>query len=161
MRRYDKTLPDPKPEIDEVIPIAGSYATSTGKNLEPKYTTLESIPDSNARGLRIELYGGKYKNQAQRAIIDMTCDPERTGNEQRRRKTKREDDDDKDDDKDEEGKNDGSLQFVSYGPEDESNKLGTLRLSWRTKYACEGAPDDDENPSASKHWGFFTWFLLM
>ena len=174
MTRFDKSLEKPVPEVDEVIPIAGSFATSTGRSLEPKFTRLEDIPDLDSKGLRIELNGGTYKKQRQRAIIDMTCDPHRTGNERRdivfREEIEERDDDegdkDKDGEKDDEGDGDGdekrSLHFVSYGEDaDSGGKQRTLRLDWRTKYACEDYEEDDDGGSKSTHWGFFTWFIVL
>ena len=72
-------------------------------------------------------------------------------------------DDESDGDKDSE-ENDASLQFISYG--DEEN-VGVLRLAWRTKWACEGMADkggnndDDNGGDQNKHWGLFTWFIIM
>jgi hypothetical protein len=81
-------------------------------------------------------------------------------------------DDDKKDDKKEEklrrreesskGKcedNDHSLRFCGYEMETEKKeeKVQTLRLEWRTKYACEDAPPVD----GGSHWGFFGWFFIM
>jgi Autophagy-related protein 27 len=165
-----------EPIIDEVYPIAGSFATSTGKLLEPDFERLEDLPESDTKGLRIVLHGGTYNKQSQKAIIDMQCDPERTGNEKSpvkkgkhdekdeklrksEAKDKASDEHDDDDDK-------NSLRFVSYQIEEEDAKVKTLRLDWRTKYACEKFEDDDEDSgkgssSSSKHWGFFTWFIVM
>ncbi|KAK5242509.1 type II membrane protein, partial [Cryomyces antarcticus] len=59
-----------------------------------------------------------------------------------------------------------SLRFVSYKPEGDHG-VGTLRLEWHTKYACESQKDVDDSPpsgktpSSSSHWGFFTWFLII
>jgi autophagy-related protein 27 len=168
LRRYDEGDPE-QAEVDEVYPIAGSYATSTGKGLEPKYKRLEDIPDSDMKGLRIELGGGTYNKQKQRAIIDMQCDPERTGNEKSPVSKGKDDPDEKlrsaeADEKDDEDDDDNSLSFVSY-LEDEDKKFKTLRLDWRTKYACESFEEDDQDGSGSdssgKHWGFFTWFIVL
>ena len=63
---------------------------------------------------------------------------------------------------------DRSLQFVSYKEEGEGKeKRGVLRLEWRTKWACEGMADaggdddDDDKEDNNKHWGFFTWFIIV
>lgn len=55
---------------------------------------------------------------------------------------------------------DASLRFCGYEVEklEKDKKARTLRLEWRTKYACEDAPA--ERP-ASSHWGFFGWFFIM
>ena len=54
---------------------------------------------------------------------------------------------------------DASLRFCGYGLEDlaKNKKARTLRLEWRTKYACRDAPADNGGSS----WGFFTWFIIM
>ncbi len=88
------------------------------------------------------------------------------------REKDRDDDDDDDGDHDKKDPNrendDKSLRFISYGPDNEEVGEWTLRLEWRTKYACEGMQhgddgDDDGNSKGSKshHWGFFTWFIIM
>jgi hypothetical protein len=55
--------------------------------------------------------------------------------------------------------NDHSLRFCGYEMETEKKdeKVQTLRLEWRTKYACEDAPPVD----GGSHWGFFGWFFIM
>ncbi|KAF2276841.1 uncharacterized protein EI97DRAFT_466954 [Westerdykella ornata] len=76
------------------------------------------------------------------------------GEEKDGRLRKREGEDGEDDEK-----KDASLRFVSYKVEEgeKEKKVHTLRLEWRTKYACEDAPE----PEASSHWGFFTWFIII
>ncbi|ERF70823.1 hypothetical protein EPUS_02345 [Endocarpon pusillum Z07020] len=167
---------DDKPHVDEVIPIAGSFATSTGTNLDPIIERLEDISGSDMTGLRLELHGGTYMKQKQVAIIDLQCDPERTGNEKSpvKKKKGKDDEDDKvrnaesdegndsaDDDDDDDDDN-NSLRFVSYKKEEDHQ---VLRLDWRTKYACTTYEEDDDSGSGkegtSKHWGFFTWFIVL
>jgi hypothetical protein len=55
--------------------------------------------------------------------------------------------------------NDNSLRFCGYEVETEGKdqKVQTLRLEWRTKYACADAP----SPDGGSHWGFFGWFFIM
>lgn len=125
--------------------------------------------------------GGKYpfrqKNgRSQKAFIEFLCDPDRTGNEgykngdkadknnfnediiSSKLEAKAEDGDD--DNEPEVDPNEGkSLKFVSYGEEDNGN-IDVLRLEWYTQYACEGVADNQPS-SKSKHWGFFTWFIIM
>ena len=153
-------------EVENVIPIAGNFDSSTGSSLDPKVSRLKA-QDSSADGLQIELNGGNYNHMRQKAVIQLQCDKERTGNEERRRKAKRDgdeagDDDDKKDgdDKEEEPPSTSSLQFVSYGPVEGKEKLEVLRLNWKTKYACEDYADSDEAVKKSG-WGFFTWFVLL
>jgi hypothetical protein len=54
---------------------------------------------------------------------------------------------------------DSSLRFCGYQQEEEdkNKKVQTLRLEWRTKYACEDAPSVD----GGSHWGFFGWFFIV
>lgn len=163
---------DDKPHVDEVLPIAGSFATSTGTSLDPIIKRLEDIPSSDMTGLRLELHGGTYMKQKQMAIIDLQCDPERTGNEKSPVKKGKDDEDDKvrnaddsadDNDGDDDDEN-NSLRFVSYQKEENNH---VLRLDWRTKYACTTYEEDDDSGSGSgkdgtsKHWGFFTWFIVL
>lgn len=55
---------------------------------------------------------------------------------------------------------DSALIFDSYGPMADTANVDVLRLTWHTKYACEGLPDE-EYPDNKQHWGFFTWFVIM
>jgi hypothetical protein len=120
----------------------------------------------------------------QRAIIEFVCDKERTGLEGDEtdggksgsdKEGDKKDDEKKGDDKKEEEKrmsrrgegskdqcedSDASLRFCGYKVEnlEKDKKARTLRLEWRTKYACEDTPADKP---ASSHWGFFGWFFIM
>ncbi|KAI9810722.1 MAG: hypothetical protein M1827_006060 [Pycnora praestabilis] len=159
-----------KDEITGVYPIAGDYTLNHGGHLDPTWTRLKSSAshaDSEKEGLRVEMQGGRYPfdlklNREQRAVVEFLCDKERTGNEgsvaeERISMGKGEEGGAKRDG----GNEDPSLQFVSYGPQDD---IDVLRLEWRTKYACEGHKDDggDEgSKSPSGHWGFFTWFIII
>ena len=55
---------------------------------------------------------------------------------------------------------DASLRFCGYKVEnlEKDAQARTLRLEWRTKYACADVPPEK---SASSHWGFFGWFFIM
>ncbi|KAI2610776.1 autophagy-related protein 27 [Hypoxylon fragiforme] len=59
--------------------------------------------------------------------------------------------------------NDPSLIFKSYAPLDENSNVDVLRLTWKSKYACEKREDDGEGeePQPSAHWGFFTWMVIL
>lgn len=173
--------------VSAVIPIAGEYTTRTGKGLDPKYTRLngsESHADAGLEGLRMEIKGGMYGKIKQKAIIEFVCDSEVEGTEgfedeaalmvrrsmkdSAMRTSEDDDEDDGGDGEDEspsfpdldEGK---ALQFNSYKTERDDWQV--LRLTWKTKYACESqAGDDDGNSgdeSKSSHWGFFTWFIII
>ena len=160
-----RTVTDGSDVLDEVFPIAG------GPNMEPKWQRLKtssSHEDSTKEGLRVELNGGwrKLENGSkryQKAIIEFVCDKSRTGLENlydpedkyTEANVKREEGEEANDEEDPKSP---SLQFVRY---DEGEGDGdTLRLLWLTKYACEGAKDEQDAVDAG-HWGFFTWFILM
>lgn len=147
----------------------------------------KSNSDASREGLRMELHGGrlpfddKKTGTDQRAIIEFVCDAEREGDEGGEKDNNEHADDDKDnedDKKDKDGdkkeeklrrrdgenkgkceESDASLRFCGYDLEDvgKDKKARTLRLEWRTKYACENAPA----PDGGSHWGFFTWFIIM
>lgn len=113
-------------------------------------------------------------------MISLICDRTKSGNEGfdeegfgGRVLRRRDDDDDDNGDNDADG-DDGdksprykqdpnnALQFVSYGEVDDGKgRMDVLRLSWRTRYACEEFEGDDDEPSKQAGWGFFTWFILM
>lgn len=39
--------------------------------------------------------------------------------------------------------------------------VDTLQLTWYTKYACENSVPDDKPDDPSRHWGFFTWMIIL
>lgn len=146
----------------------------------------KSNSDASREGVRVGLHGGRHPfdlkdGVKQRAIIEFVCDREREGDEgtekdnnEHEEEPKKGEGEDKgeDGDKKEEKKlsrRDGekgkcedskaSLRFCGYEDEqtDKDPKVKTLRLEWRTKYACEDAPV----PDGGSHWGFFTWFIIM
>ncbi|KIX07325.1 uncharacterized protein Z518_01978 [Rhinocladiella mackenziei CBS 650.93] len=136
-------------EVENVIPVAGNFDSSTGKSLDPKVSRLK-MQDASADGLQIELNGGYYNKMKQRAVIQLQCDRDRTGNEMKRKR---------DGDDSEEKPNAPSLTFVSYGQVEGKEQMKVLRLNWRTKYACEDYANSDEAKKGG--WGFFTWFVLI
>jgi hypothetical protein len=168
------------------IDIAGTYTTLHHGRLEPRFELFsksDSNSDRAKEGFRAELHGGRYPyddsktGEDQRAIIEFVCDREREGTEKGEIDEGGEGDDDDGDDQDGEKKeeklrrrdddntnrgkcedSDASLRFCGYEKEQNADKkkVTTLRMEWRTKYACEDAPQD-----ASSHWGFFTWFIIM
>ncbi|KAJ9667132.1 type II membrane protein [Coniosporium apollinis] len=159
------------PKIVRVIPIAGNYEHDYGRPLDPKITRLkdsDSHADASKEGLRIELHGGKWpfeekgnKGHQQRALVEFICDAERDGlegdepdkreKEEQAEALERRDEDDK-------KKKDKSLKVISYKFEGD-NKVGVLRMEWRTRYACEKA--GSAVPAKSTGWGFFTWFIII
>jgi len=172
--------------VNKVVNIAGNYAHSTGRSLDPKWSWIPdsgSHADVNRKGLRLELNGGKdpfdkRRGRKQQAVIELLCDDSVEGTEDFESETtlldrnfpklhRDHDDDDGDDDDDDKGPqgcedNDAagnrSLSFCSYGPEDDKE---VLRLIWRTKYACRGAAEDGSRGDGSSHWGFFTWLIVI
>ncbi|KAI4731650.1 hypothetical protein E4T49_00414 [Aureobasidium sp. EXF-10728] len=185
---YDYNLADNSSTIRRVMPIAGQYAGSHGRFLDPEWTRLKnsaSHDDANKEGLRVELHGGRYPfeksdGRQQKAIIEFQCDRNRTGLEGSEHDTRdkldeeqeaervvirAESDDKKDDKKDEEKPvEDASLKLISYRSEGEGDaEFDVLRLQWKTKYACEGMTEHKPTSgnNSSKHWGFFTWFLII
>lgn len=178
-------LDDPNAEhsiINDVIGVAGEYVLGGhGGSLDPKITRLKTADHTDAEGIDIELHGGRYDHLKQKAVMSFLCDKHWTGNEgygdDDKRSVKRRDADEDDDD-DDDG-NDGNapgdterykqdsknaVQFVSYEKEEEGKeKMGVLRLTWKTKYACESfdGGDDEDDGAKTAGWGFFTWFILM
>ncbi len=171
--------------ITDVIPIAGDYTMHDGRPLDATLTRLKSSSshaDSKKEGLRLELHGGKWLERKQKAVIEFLCDMDRTGLEgdwsggaakDVVRKVEK-GDKDRDGDDDEKKEDDWrSLRFVSYGPTTDDSSEDTLRLEWRTRYACEGYKKGKEEDGDGKsgngngggsrnaHWGFFTWFIIM
>lgn len=161
--------PDVKhPITEKVIPVAGDFHLSNGGYLDPQYTRLKSS-DADAEGLDIELNGGRFDGRKQKAVISFICDKDMTGTEGYdrdqalvvRRQIKDGDDDDQpryvQDPK-------SALQWKSYDTVEGKEPIDVLRLNWRTKYACEEVPLDDDDSNGGKKsgsWGFFTWFILM
>lgn len=174
--------------MQAVIPIAGDLTNHGGSSMEPKYTRLktsDSGADAKKEGIRLVLHGGidTVTKRKQQAIVEMVCDKDKTGKEgewdpkddkyepgqeetedeegSAAAKWKRADGDEGKDNSSEHQllKPDSALIFDSYGPLSEDKQIDVLRLTWNTKYACEGLPED-EYPSDS-HWGFFTWLVIL
>ena len=162
--------------VDHVVAIAGDYHLVHGQPLESEVYRLkgsESHADSDKEGVRVVLSGGKdpmgdKKGVKQRAIIEFLCDPSTDG-----KNTEVDDrpEDPADGGKDEkegkarrdeeEKKSTSPLRFIGYEKEQvRGEDWGTLRLEWRTKFACEGQADVPSG-SSSGGWGFFTWLIIM
>lgn len=164
-----RTVTDGSDVFDEAVPIAGELKEKGGKDLNAKWARLKtssSHSDSEKEGLRVELNGGfrqlETGKRNQKAIIEFVCDKTRSGLEhlydpedKYEENVKREEDDGADDNED---PNSPSLRFVRY--DQGEGDVDVLRLSWRTKYACEDWKDQQDAEKAG-HWGFFTWFILM
>jgi hypothetical protein len=158
----EHTINDSSDTLSAVIPIAGDLLDFGGKALDAQWTLLSNSPshsDSQKEGLRVELNGGIYEKKAQKAIVELICDRNRTGlehdfdpedkylNEKRKR----------DEEKGDQPAVEPSLTFLEY---DTSKETDILRLQWKTKYACENSRNEDSGDK-SQHWGFFTWFIIM
>ncbi|TGO37603.1 hypothetical protein BHYA_0093g00290 [Botrytis hyacinthi] len=162
----------------QIVPFAGELQNYGGGPLDAKVERLsnsKSHSDADKEGLRVELNGGfirqgKYK-RPQKAIVEFICDANRTGLEnlwvppEPKNKQK---DEEKHNKREEEGNddevigapgNDSSLQFVRL--DKDKGDADILRLTWRTKFACEDGPKDDGDDMKSSHWGFFTWFIIV
>lgn len=63
--------------------------------------------------------------------------------------------DGKDTESDSDAEETSGLKFGEYEKDHPDTKVDTLILEWTTKYACDGV-----SPTG-RHWGFFTWFLIM
>lgn len=165
------------PLISDVVGVAGAYDLAHGGALDPMITRLKTS-NKDAEGIDIELHGGRHNDLKQKAVVSFICDAEWTGNEgyeedRRRSLNKRKEDEDDDDDDNGDGdekdpseryKQDpkNAIQFVSYGQEgDGKDKMDVLRLTWKTKYACENVDHGDDDAPKKAGWGFFTWFILM
>lgn len=160
--------------LERVIPIA-----DLGK-IDPKPLRLSKSDSHDDKkkekeGLRLTMQGGSYDGHKQKAIIEFLCDQGLTGTEGEMsppegeeyedqpkdgRKIRREEEAD-DGEKVTDGpqqisKEGAALIFNSY--ETEGDKEDVLRLTWKTKFACE---TQETAPPASGHWGFFTWFVII
>lgn len=170
----------------DMIDIAGTYKSHSGRTIDAQFELLRnsaSNSDAGREGIRAFLHGGHYPFEDkkggtdQRAIIEFVCDKEREGlegDEKDDGEHMPDEDKDKDGDEDEgperrlrrqdegnKGKcedSDASLRFCGYEIEKtkKDKEIQTLRLEWRTKYACEDTPADNGG-----HWGFFTWFIII
>nr|POE86545.1 autophagy-related protein 27 [Quercus suber] len=180
----ERTYSDGNSMVTKVIDIAGEYVHG-GTYLDPEITRLknsDSHDDAQLEGLRVVLNGGKYPHTStgkkQKAIIEFLCAKNLTGNEgfeenkrllssndfgAMRSREEGENNEEGDDDENEPALPDldtnKSLQFVRYDTDNEDTDV--LRLSWHTKYACEGAIDDIPKGDKKGGWGFFTWFLII
>ncbi|KAK8025427.1 Autophagy-related protein 27 [Apiospora arundinis] len=59
------------------------------------------------------------------------------------------------------GPADRALIFESYGALDSDKDVDVLRLTWKTKHACENSAENGGDESPSKSWGFFTWIVIL
>lgn len=151
----------------------------------------DSNTDSKKEGLRLIMNGGVRSQQGdkrpQRVIIEFLCDPDREGTEGEAKPGEEYDDgkgpierrgefdpllyaaedgDDGDEDKPKGpiqlGGANASLIFDSYGKLDSDHDMDVLRMTWKTKYACEKRADDgDSSSGGSSFFRFFTWLVVI
>ncbi|APA15970.1 hypothetical protein sscle_16g107400 [Sclerotinia sclerotiorum 1980 UF-70] len=161
----------------QIVPFAGELENYGGGPLDAKLERLsnsKSHSDADKDGLRVELGGGfigRGKNKRpQKAIVEFICDANRTGLEnlwvppEPKNKPKENLNEREEKGSDEvigAPSNDSSLQFFRL--DKDKGDADILRLTWRTKYACENGPKDsgDSDNKKSSHWGFFTWFIIV
>lgn len=152
------------------FPIAGDLKERGGRYLDPKWERLKTSKldsDAGKEGVRLEINGGfkitEEKKKYQKAIIEFICDRARVGDENlwdpedkyEDGKSKREE---KEGDAKEDNPDSPSLDFDEY--DTSSKDVDVLKLTWRTKFACEDAKKEKDD-ERSKHWGFFTWFIII
>jgi len=157
--------------IESIRAIAGdiSHYGGSADGLDAQWRLLsqsEATADEGKEGLRLTLKGGRFPlekkpgmdRKDQQAIIELVCDRDRTGLEGEMAPDDKYENEGISERQDEPPQT-ASLTFVSY-PGANNEKIDTLRLNWRTKYACEDMKDETDAEQRS-HWGFFTWFILI
>jgi hypothetical protein len=155
---------------------------------EAKILSADEDPekkDAQKEGLRLIMSGNSYQQRAQRTVVDFRCDPNLEGTEkewesideylpadgkkaEKRKNSRRDEKGDSGDDDDDAStperqlKKDGAaLVWNGYrrDKDDNGKDTDTLYLTWYTKHVCDAAL---EEPAAeAKHWGFFTWLVIM
>ena len=135
------------------------------KERRPQRAIIELICDQDKKGTEGEWESeDKYESSTKLRTRDDQKDP-KDGDDKKK-------DGDGEDDGSESGvehqlkKPDAALLWEGYHEEKDAD---VLRLTWLTKAACEKRDDknngdknkDEGDESASSHWGFFTWFVIM
>lgn len=134
---------DNEKNILQTIPAAGEFPS-----LDAKTSLLKSTDsDDDVEGVKVEFHGDVYQDEKQTTVIELICDhsvdvyPLHVHTDLEI----------------------GEPRFKSF-------KEATLRLDWRTKYACPSSADSppskdkDDPPSSTpstKHFGFLTWLIIM
>lgn len=179
--------------IVEVRPLAGDLDGAALDPVATRLSTSSAAGDKDKVGVRLLLQGGHYNGRKQKAVIELLCDDKLDGTEGEWKSDElgippapsslaTAADEDKGKDKDDaphQLKKDGAaLVWEGYGPSEEDPKsVDVLRLTWKTKHACEkreeggggnggGSGDGDKgnggkDQNESKHWGFFTWMIML
>ncbi|CAG8973326.1 hypothetical protein HYALB_00000089 [Hymenoscyphus albidus] len=149
--------------LKQTFAIVGDFHEK-GRDMDSKFHLLSKQAgheDSKKEGILLEFGGGlrteETQKRKQKAIIEFICDKARTGLEgliserdlYEESLTKRED-----------AATTPSLIFESYAADKSDASIDVLRLTWKTKEACEDAKEQKDAENRS-HWGFFTWFVLI
>jgi hypothetical protein len=175
-----------------VIPIVGEHGSDKQVTWEAQRLAADDPAqnkEAKKEGLKLTLRGGTYQQRAQRAVVELRCNPDLTGTEKewesvdeyvtpgkdkegdgkKESRRRRRDDDDKKKGEDEDQstpetqlKKDGAaLVWEGYKREKDGDggDMDTLYLTWYTKQACDAAVD--QPVEESKHWGFFTWLVIL
>lgn len=145
----------------KVVLHGGQYLFENGRRKQT--AVVEFVCDRERTGLEGLVKGEEALEVFEEEEEEGDNGGEDNGGEDEGDKPGHEDGDDDGDD----GKDDKkSLRFISYGPSTSKGEenTDTLRLQWRTKHACRASDEQKEKPKpnpSSKHWGFFTWLVIM
>ncbi|KAF2860210.1 hypothetical protein K470DRAFT_217551 [Piedraia hortae CBS 480.64] len=160
-RVYHSSDPNGEGEVSRVIDIAGDYYASHGRALDAEVKQREKDT-----GIDVTFHGGKYpdtrQGRLQQAVVQFDCDRDWSGAEGFDAEGVSVLDDKEPDSPELPDLDKGrALQFVSYGADGD---IDTLRVRWKTKYACEGVanePDKLRDDARKSHLGFFAWMLII
>ncbi|KAK4451806.1 autophagy-related protein 27 [Podospora aff. communis PSN243] len=156
--------------VEEVIPIAGKFGE---REMKWEGARLKAEKEGEAAaGVKITLGGGKWEGREQRAVVEMRCKKGVVGTEGewegedeyvKAKRADKEEGDKKDGDgsgfaEKQLKKEDATLIWEGYKREGE---VDTLFLTWNTEHACEKAVEDKPPADESRHWGFFTWLVVL
>ncbi|KKA30681.1 hypothetical protein TD95_003358 [Thielaviopsis punctulata] len=165
---------DKKPSVREAVPLAGDLVQFGGAPFEYHTAGLNAADRETIKedGFQLELPGGVFPVDApskeqfpKKTVITFLCDMGKTGLEA---EWKPEVDyvnvtalletrDGEETNAEKQFVNEGAaLIFDKYSNEGKE-VTGTLRLTWKTKYACQSVARGD----STRSWGFFTWFIIL
>ncbi|KAH8878996.1 autophagy-related protein 27 [Thozetella sp. PMI_491] len=176
-----RRLIDPEKKIDTVeavIPIAGELANHGGSQFDWEATRLKTSTandDIGKEGVRVTLKGGKHGGVAQQAVVEFRC-ANMTGTENEwesedkyvqgpalrsiRGVSGRDDGADSPESTPEQQLKKPDAALIWNGRHNVKD-VETLFLTWHTKFACESLSEGDGAPPPKKHWGFFTWLVIL
>lgn len=165
---------DKKPTVREAVPLAGDLVQYGGAPFEYHTTGLNAADREKNKedGFQLELPGGVFPVDApskeqlpKKTVITFLCDMSKTGLEAEWKPEvdyvnvtallEARDGEEKGSEK--QLLNEGAaLIFDKYSNEG-TQPTGTLRLTWKTKYACQSVARGD----GTRSWGPFTWFIIL